>query len=253
MSGIRARAVRRGDRTANAATPGASRDETARIRTHATSVVVEGRTILHPVTLDLTERRIAVVGANGSGKSTFARLLGGLVAPSAGSVSVAGIDVRDRAALRERVGFVFTNPDAQILMPTPREDIALSLKGRGLSRGDVSERVAETLARFGLTAVADQPAYTLSGGQKQLLALAAVLVRGPDVVIADEPTTLLDLRNARRMSDVLTSELNGQVVIVTHDLEIAERCDVAVEFRDGRVHAVGSPADVIAGYRTAAA
>lgn len=209
-------------------------------------VEVDGRAILDDVSLDLTARRIAVIGANGSGKSTFARVLDGLVVPTAGTAVVHGLDVvRDTRELRRRVGFVFTDPDAQILMPTPAEDLALSL--RGLPRAEVDRRVRETLAVHGLEAHADVPASSLSGGQKQLLALAAVLVTEPRLLVADEPTTLLDRRNARRIAELLMAQ-EAQVVVATHDLDLAARCDLAVLFEGGRAAAVGHPDAVIDEY-----
>ncbi|ALJ20716.1 hypothetical protein AOA12_12725 [Microbacterium sp. No. 7] len=218
----------------------------------AVAVEIDGRGILDDVSATLTQRTVAVIGANGSGKSTFARLLNGLVRASAGEVRVHGLDVaRETRRVRERVGFVFTNPDAQILMPTVAEDVALSLKGRGRGREEAAARVAAVLDRFGLSALADRPAYSLSGGQKQLLALASVLVTEPAVVVADEPTTLLDLGNARLIGDVLTSGIAVQTVIVTHDLELAERCDAALRFADGRLVDAGEPAEVTGRYRAA--
>jgi biotin transport system ATP-binding protein len=194
--------------------------------------------------------RIAVIGANGSGKSTFARVLDGLVAPTRGTARVHGFDVvRELRQLRHEVGFVFTNPDAQILMPTVAEDVRLSLRGSDLSRADIDARVGAVLAEYGLSDHADAAAYSLSGGQKQLLALASVLVREPGLVIADEPTTLLDLGNARRISRLLLDELPAQLVVVTHDLELAARCDIALRFDGGRLTEVGEPADVVARYR----
>ncbi|WP_350352181.1 ABC transporter ATP-binding protein [Microbacterium sp. A8/3-1] len=219
----------------------------ASIAVEGVSVDFDGRAVLHDVTVDLTAPTIAVIGANGSGKSTFARLLNGLVAPTTGQVTVDGLDtVRDRALVRRRVGFVFANPEAQILMPTPAEDLALSL--RGLSRARAQVRVRETLAAQGLAGHADVPASTLSGGQKQMLALASVLITEPRVIVADEPTTLLDLRNARRIADLLLAQ-SAQVVLVTHDLELAARCHTAVLFDEGRVTASGAPDDVIEAYR----
>ncbi|WEK60003.1 MAG: ABC transporter ATP-binding protein [Candidatus Microbacterium colombiense] len=210
-------------------------------------VEFDGRAILTDVSVDLTARRIAVIGANGSGKSTFARLLNGLTAPTSGSVRVLGLDsTRDRAALRRRVGFVFTNPDAQILMPTPAEDLALSLRGRPTA--EVAARVETALLAHGLGDHADAPASGLSGGQKQMLALASVLITEPDLVVADEPTTLLDLRNARRVGRLLL-EQPAQVVLVTHDLELAAQCDTALLFEGGRLLAVGEPAHLVARYR----
>lgn len=220
---------------------------TGRIALDAVSVQRDGRDILREVSIELDAPRIAVVGANGSGKSTFARLLNGLVAPTAGRVAVHGRDVqRETREVRRRVGFVFTDPQAQILMPTPAEDLALSV--RGVSRAETERRVRESLAEHGLHEHADVPASALSGGQKQMLALAAVLIAGPELVVADEPTTLLDLRNARRVGDLLLAQ-TAQVVIVTHDLELAARCDAAVLFDEGRLTCSGEPAEVIAAYR----
>ncbi|GAA4481873.1 energy-coupling factor ABC transporter ATP-binding protein [Microbacterium panaciterrae] len=218
-----------------------------RILLDSVSVIRDGRRILDDVSLDLDSSRIAVIGENGSGKSTFARLLNGLLTPSHGRVIVHGLDpARDGAALRRKVGFVFTDPQAQILMPTPAEDLALSL--RGLPRAEAARRVAETLAEHGLAERADVPATELSGGQKQLLALASVLITEPALLVADEPTTLLDLRNARRIGDLLLAQ-ESQLVVVTHDLELAARCDIAVLFRDGRAVAVGAPAEILEEYR----
>ncbi|WP_197517295.1 energy-coupling factor ABC transporter ATP-binding protein [Microbacterium karelineae] len=225
------------------------------IRATGLGVEVDGVRILSDVTVALEQPRIAVIGANGSGKSTFARTLNGLVTPSEGTIEVEGTDVaREARRAREVVGFLFTNPDAQILMPTPVEDLALSLRAAGVPRGEIDDRARAALERFGLDGHADQPAYSLSGGQKQLLALAAVLVRAPRVLVADEPTTLLDLGNARRMADLLidgdaAADRPAQTIVVTHDLDLAARCDIALRFADGRLDEIGEPRDVIERYR----
>lgn len=211
------------------------------------SVRIDGRAVLSDVTVELAARRTAVVGANGSGKSTFARLLNGLVAPSSGTVTVHGLDaLRERRELRRRVGFVFSNPEAQILMPTPAEDLALSLRGR--DGAEIERRVRDALDAHGLAEHADAPAFSLSGGQKQMLALASVLITEPALIVADEPTTLLDLRNTRRIGDLLLSQ-PAQVVLVTHDLDLAARCDAAVLFDEGRVVDIGEPEAIIETYR----
>lgn len=212
-------------------------------------VVREGRHALRDVSLRLTERRIAVVGANGSGKSTLARLLNGLVLPTTGRVTVDGLDTRRRGRqVRRQVGFVFTDPDAQIVMPTVAEDVAYSLRGAGLSREQVRARVAAELARHGLAGYADHPAHLLSGGQKQLLALSSVLVRGPRVVVADEPTTLLDLRNTRRIAARLAA-LDQQVVLVTHDLDLIAEYDRVLVVDEGRIVVDDVPAVATTAYR----
>lgn len=209
----------------------------------------DSRTILHPVTLALAEARVAVIGANGSGKSTLARLVNGLVEPTSGAVSVDGLDtVRDGAAVRRRVGFVLTDPDAQIVMPTPLEDVALSLRRAGVPRGERDARAREVLARFGLADRAEVSVHALSGGQKQLLALAAVLATEPQVLVCDEPTTLLDLRWRARV-DALLAELEQQVVLVTHDLEVAARADRLLVVDEGRVVFDGDPREGVAFYR----
>ena len=209
---------------------------------------------LRDVSLALDARTIAVVGENGSGKSTFARLLAGLVAPATGTTRILGLDpVRQAAELRRRVAVVFSNPDAQIVMPTVAEDVAFSLRPDRLSREEVRRRVDAALQRFGLSDLRERSSHDLSGGQKQLLALAGAFVREPELVVADEPTTYLDARNARRVSDHLLAEAEHRLVLVTHDLALAERCDAAVLFAAGRVEAVGRPADVIGEYEAALA
>jgi biotin transport system ATP-binding protein len=207
------------------------------------------RPVLRDVTLELDEPRVAVIGANGSGKSTLARLLNGLVLPAAGTVTVDGLDTRrDGAAVRRKVGFVFTDPDAQIVMPTVAEDVAFSLRRKDISAEQRRDQVNEVLARFGLTDHADHPAHLLSGGQKQLLALASVLVTEPEILVCDEPTTLLDLRNTRIVSDLIQA-LPQRVVLVTHDLDEAKSWPRVVVVDDGRVVADGSGETSTQAYR----
>ncbi|MEL4317960.1 ABC transporter ATP-binding protein [Leifsonia sp. YIM 134122] len=207
--------------------------------------------VLRDVDLTLTEQRIGVVGANGSGKSTLVRLVNGLVSPQTGRVLVDGQDVAKHAReVRRRVGFIFTNPDTQIVMPTVREDVAFSLRRLKLPATDATARVDAALERFGLDALADRAAHKLSGGQKQLLALAAVLVAEPSIVIADEPTTLLDGRNARIVTEYLGS-LHQQLIVVTHQLELLEDFDRVIVMEDGRVVADDSPGPALELYRAA--
>ncbi|GAA4803054.1 energy-coupling factor ABC transporter ATP-binding protein [Nocardioides caeni] len=209
-------------------------------------------TILRETSLELTEQRIALIGPNGSGKSTLARLVNGLVEPTAGRVVVDGLDVaRKGRDVRRRVGFVFTDPSAQLVMPTVLEDVALSLRHRVRGREARSEAARTVLAGYGLAELADRSVHTLSGGQRQLLAIAGVLATDPAILVADEPTTLLDLRNARRIGDLLLG-LPQQLVLATHDLDLAQRCDRALLIDDGAVVADGAPAEVVAHYRALA-
>lgn len=234
--------------------------------------------VLAPTTLTLAEPRIALIGANGSGKSSLARLLNGLVLPTSGSVRVraattrhtaggstadertapdasgAWLDTaRDGAAVRRHVGFVFTNPATQLVMPTVLEDVALSLRRHHKRKADRLAAARTALARFGLEALADRSVHTLSGGQQQLLAIASVLATDPAVLVADEPTTLLDLRNSRRIAELLFG-LPQQLVVATHDLDLAARCDRVLVIAGGEVAhdsaAAGtSPAAAVDWYR----
>jgi biotin transport system ATP-binding protein len=191
--------------------------------------------VVDDVSLVLRERRVGIVGANGSGKSTLARMINGLVEPTVGRVLVDGLDVaRNGREVRRRVGFVFTNADNQIVMPTVREDVAFTLRRHRLAKADAAARVDAALERAGISDLADRPAHRLSGGQKQLLAITSVLVAEPAIVVADEPTTLLDARNARRVTEHFDS-LDQQLVVVSHQLELLESFDRVIVMEQGRV------------------
>ncbi len=224
---------------------------TATIRLEGVGVAFGDRVALDDVTCELNARRIAVIGANGSGKSTFARLLNGLVIATDGRVLVNDLDpARDKRAVRRAVGFIFCNPDAQIVMPTVSEDLAFSLRNRELTPAQIEARVSETLERFGLTTLANERCFELSSGQKQLLAVAAVFISQPILVVADEPTALLDAQNTKLVRRHLIDDDHSQtVVLVTHDLALAEQCDVALRFADGRLVATGNARDVVRDYR----
>lgn len=204
--------------------------------------------VLRDLSVQLDEHRIGIIGANGSGKSTFARMLNGLVVPEQGTVTLDGLDTAKKGRdVRKRVGFCFTDPDSQIVMPTVAEDIAFGLRRRGLSKNEIATRVDAALTVHGLEGRGDHPAHLLSGGQKQLLALASVLVTEPDLLVMDEPTTLLDIRNARRVADAVRA-LPQQVVLVTHHLDLLADFDRVLVFDDSRLVHDSSPADATAHY-----
>lgn len=212
--------------------------------------------ILHPVSLTLAEPKISIIGANGSGKSTLARLINGLVEPTAGRVTITPATpgtktldtARDGAAVRRSVGFVFTDPTAQMIMPTVIEDVELSLRRTHRKKPERRAAAEQTLERFGLQALKDRSVHALSGGQRQLLAIASVLATDPAILIADEPTTLLDLTNSRRIGDLLLG-LALQTIIVTHDLELAARADRTLVVEAGRIAFDGEPHEAVAWYR----
>lgn len=211
------------------------------------------KTILTGISAELTQNRIAIIGANGSGKSTLVRLFNGLVAPTSGKVHVNGLDVsRHGRAVRSQVGFVFTDPLAQLVMATPADDVALGLRAAIRHRTDRLRRATELLAVRGLDGQADQSIYALSGGERQLVALTSVLAVGPSIIVADEPTTLLDLRNRNRLVREF-AELPQQIIFATHDLEFAASADRVLVICDGRLGFDGSPTEAIAFYRAAMA
>ncbi|WBT07869.1 ABC transporter ATP-binding protein [Corynebacterium sp. SCR221107] len=204
--------------------------------------------VLSNINLTLTERRIGIIGANGGGKSTLVRLINGLADPTSGSVSVDGLDVAAKGKeVRRKVGFVFSDAENQIVMPTVADDIAFSLRRMKLPKEEKKQRVAHMLKRFGLENHADHSPHQLSGGQKQLLALASVLILEPDLIIADEPTTLLDMINRRKISRVF-AELDQQLIVVTHDLDFLTGFDRVLCIDDHHVVADGAPDEVIGYY-----
>ncbi|UNE55494.1 energy-coupling factor ABC transporter ATP-binding protein [Bartonella machadoae] len=191
--------------------------------------------VLRDITVELTERRIAIIGANGSGKSTFVRLINGLQLPSHGFVSVDGLDTKhDAKAVKRKIGFVFQNPDNQIVLPLVEEDLAFGLKNLKLSKGEIQKCVDEILQRYDLQAFRNHAVHLLSGGQKQLVAISGVVAMKPDYIIFDEPTTLLDLQNKRRITQVI-EELSQTAIVVSHDLEFLRNFDRVLVFDKGEI------------------
>lgn len=206
------------------------------------------RVALKPLSLRLTERRIGVIGLNGSGKSSFARLINGLLLPSAGRVLTNGHDTaKDGARARAAVGFIFQNPANQIVLPIVREDIALGLQVRGLAKAEVDIAVASALERVGIAHLLDRRAHELSGGEVQLAALAAVLATKPDIVIMDEPTNQLDLRN-RNLVERTIGALDENVIVVTHDLALIADFSRVLLFHEGVLVQDGPAGETIAHY-----
>ena len=219
------------------------------IRFEAVEAKLGGRTVLSGLDCALGERRIAVLGLNGSGKSTLGRLINGLVWPSAGRVVVDGIDVAgDVKAVRRRVGYVFQNPHNQIVFPIVEEDIAFGLRNLGAAREEATRRAREALAQEGLGDLAGRPVETLSGGELQMVALIGVLVMEPRIVVFDEPTTMLDLRNRNRIAARIEA-LAQQAILVTHDLDLAASCERALVLDGGRLVADDDAKAACAWYR----
>lgn len=227
------------------------------------------RRILKDVSLRFMAKRTAVLGLNGSGKSTLLGLFNGLTHPDEGIVRVNGVDTLEAPSRGskgagshtgsqgafEGVGMLFAQPEAQLIMPTVAEDIDLSLRRAAAVEGSVlsgeqrRERIRELLRERGLEHLENQSVFTLSGGEKQLVALTSVLAARPLILLLDEPTTLLDLRNRARLLKHLES-LDQMLVLSTHDLDLAASCDEAVIIHDGRLLAQGDAEQLVQQYCT---
>ncbi|MBB3454240.1 biotin transport system ATP-binding protein [Rhizobium sp. BK313] len=211
------------------------------------------RLALSPLSLMLNERRIGVIGLNGSGKTTFARLINGLAKPTTGRVTVNGLDtVTNAKSVLGKVGYIFQSPQNQIILPIIRDDIAFGLKARGLGRAEIEAAVDGILDRFSVRHLAERRAHELSGGELQMAALCSVLVTGPDILILDEPTNQLDLRNRALVQETIAG-LPENVIVISHDLPLIEDFDRVLLFDQGRLIADAPPPEAIARYRELAA
>jgi putative ABC transport system ATP-binding protein len=205
---------------------------------------VAGRAVLDGVDVAARSGRVlAICGPSGAGKSSLVSLLGGLLAPTAGTVTLDGAPVQPGdAALRCRVAVVLQGYGLVSAL-TARENVAVTLQARGVSRHDVRLRTATALADVGLADVADHPIEDLSGGQQQRVAVARALAVRPDVLLADEPTSELDAENRERIMQLLTGPARPAsiVVIASHDADVVARCDDAVELDAGAVVSTAQP------------
>jgi biotin transport system ATP-binding protein len=210
------------------------------------------RVAVEPLTLSLTENRLGVIGLNGSGKTTFARMINGLMKPTSGRVIVNGRNTRDEKTALPDVGFIFQSPQNQIILPIVKDDIAFGLKSRGFTKAEIERKVELVLARFNAEALASRRAHELSGGELQIAALCSVLATGPDILILDEPTNQLDLRN-RALVQKTIDGLEENVVVITHDLELISGFERVLLFHEGRLAADAPAEEAITRYRELAA
>jgi energy-coupling factor transport system ATP-binding protein len=202
--------------------------------------------------IDLTIERgefLAIVGPNGSGKSTLVRHLNGLLLPTAGQVQVNGLltsDPRNLWAIRQRVGMVFQNPDNQIVASTVEEDVAFGPENAALPPDEIRRRVDEALATVGLAEYRTRPPQMLSGGQRQLLAIAGALATRPACIVFDEPASMLDPANRRQVLDTIR-RLNVEgltIILITQAMEEATAARRVLVMHKGRVAMDGPPAQV---------
>ncbi|MEM5583172.1 ABC transporter ATP-binding protein [Roseibium sp. AS2] len=215
----------------------------------ATGLEIGGKRILQDLTVSLSEDRIGVIGLNGSGKSSFVRLLNGLRCPSEGALTLFGAPAAEaETELPRHVGFVFQNPDHQVIFPTVEEEIAFGLTQLGAGKAESRDRARAFLARHGCEALAGRPVTELSEGQKQLICILAVLVMEPRLLVLDEPMTSLDALAARRIRDKILS-LPQKIVMVSHDLDHFDGFDRLLWLEQGRLRMAGDPQEVLAAYR----
>lgn len=202
-------------------------------------------------------KRIAVLGANGSGKSTFLRLLDGLYFPDKGTISAFGDDLTEAAfesdefahAFRRRVAFVFQNPDVQLFNPTVFDEVAFAPLQLRWSKAEIIARVDEMLETMEIAHLKDRSPHRLSGGEKKRVALASVLILDPEVLLLDEPTAALDPKSQSRVVDFLVGWAGEAktVITATHDLDIVEDiADYCYVFQNGKVVGEGAPREILA-------
>ena len=207
------------------------------------------RQLLAVPELRLDERRIGLIGDNGSGKSTMLRLMNGLLAPTRGRVEVAGLDtVRNRKDLPAKVGFLFQNPDHQLIFPTVAEEVAFGPAERGMSAPQARQQAMAVLARHGCGEWADRNVNELSGGQKQLVCILALLATSPSILLMDEPFSSLDLPTRLLLYRRIMA-LPQRVVMASHDLELLAEFDRIVWLDAGHIRLDGRPTEVLPAYR----
>lgn len=227
-------------------------------------ILIEGMSYVYPETrgaaltdISLTIRQgeyVALLGHNGSGKSTLSRIIGGLTRPTCGRVTLAGLDTaeqRNRARVRGLVGMIFSDPDNQIVATVVEDDVGWGLAARGYDQRLIAERTHSALEAVGLRDAYGRAPSELSGGQRQRLAIAGVLALEPSVLIADEPTAMLDPRSRVEIAALL-SQLNRErgltVIHVTHLLEEAAAAQRVIALDGGRVALDAPPAQAFADF-----
>ena len=194
---------------------------------------------------------VALIGANGSGKSTLAQHFNALLLPTTGEVLVDGLATRDPENLweiRRRVGMVFQDPENQLVASTVEEDVAFGPENWALPRREIRARVDEALHAVGLSEHRTRPPQMLSGGQKQLVAIAGALATRPACIVLDEPTSMLDPTGRRRILETirrLNAEAGLTIVLITQSMDEAAAADRVLAMAGGKIILEGRPADVL--------
>ena len=211
-----------------------------------------GTRILRGISLRIDRgEHVAIVGPNGSGKSTLARHLNALLRPTAGRVLVAGLDTRDAMhtrAIRGTVGMVFQHPESQMVATIVEEDVAFGPENLGVPHGELRVRVREALELVGMWDARARPPHLLSAGQKQRVAIAAVLAMRPACLVLDEATSMLDPEGREAVARIVAAlrARGTAIVTITHLMNEAARADRIVALADGAVLLEGTPRAVFA-------
>ncbi len=207
--------------------------------------------VLHGISLGIERGSFtAVLGHNGSGKSTMAKLLNGLDKPSEGTVTVNGMDTADESRefdIRRTVGMVFQNPDNQLVASIVEEDVAFGPENLGVEPSEIRERVDSALRSVGMYDYRLHASYKLSGGQKQRIAIAGVLAMQPECIVLDEPTAMLDPRGRREVIETvqrLNREKGMTIVLITHYMDEAALADRVIVMDSGELILDGTPRQV---------
>jgi energy-coupling factor transport system ATP-binding protein len=199
-------------------------------------------------------RYAAVMGPNGSGKSTLGKLVKGLLAPSSGQVCIAGQPLKS-GEISPRVGYIFSNPENQIVSSVVEEDIAFGLGNKGMDPALMSLRVEESLRLVGMEAYRHHSPQLLSGGQQQKIVIAGILAMECEVLVLDEPTSMVDLRDRREILDLfgkLHQDRGITLLHITHSFEEALRAQDLIYLEDGRLSFYGPPDDFLTAPRFSA-
>lgn len=193
---------------------------------------------------------VAILGHNGSGKSTIAKLTNGINIVKSGTVVVDGIEVKDDETVfdvRSRVGMVFQNPDNQIVSSIVEEDVAFGVENMGVPSDECRKRVDEALKTVGMYELREKAPSRLSGGQKQRVAVAGIIAMKPKCIVLDEPTAMLDPSGRKEVIDTimkLNKEEGITIVLITHYMDEAVKADRVVVIDDGEIKLDGEPRDV---------
>lgn len=193
---------------------------------------------------------VAVLGHNGSGKSTIAKLANGIIVPQNGRVVVDGMETAnddDLFNIRQKVGMVFQNPDNQIVSSIVEEDVAFGVENLGLSSEECRRRVDESLKRVGMYENRLKAPNKLSGGQKQRVAIAGIMAMKPECIVFDEPTAMLDPSGRKEVMDSgkqLNREDGITIVFITHYMDEAVQADRVIVVDDGKIKKDGTPQEV---------